>query len=70
MGVLNMSYNSNDTIVPEQGAKVLQELISEEFRGLSATSEDIVDNIVVLGRWAFQRTLDELGCVFDGSDVV
>lgn len=48
----------------------MEEFDGEKLGWLGASSEDVVDDVVVLGRGGCLCFLHEVGCVLDGSDVV
>jgi hypothetical protein len=63
--------DGNDSVVLQKGVETADELVCEELDGLSAASEDVVDDVVILlRRSGFLALLDEGAGVVDGGSVV
>lgn len=70
MGEFWRTYDGDDTVVFQEVAQIVEEFDGEKLGWLGASGEDVVDDVVVLGRGGCLCFLDEVGCVLDGGNVV
>lgn len=62
--------NGNYSFWLEEGGQTANELNGKKFDGFSASCEDVVDDVIVLGGFRDLRALHKSASVFDSGDVV